>query len=97
MACLRSQSWQLMETEIGHLVDGFLDKGLSMWLPASLPTPSPLPDLASQQRRGAWATPPRGRRGCALLGRFSRVQLFATPQTVARQAPLSTGFSRQDY
>ena len=27
----------------------------------------------------------------------SRVRLFATPQTVARQAPLSMGFSRQDY
>ena len=25
----------------------------------------------------------------------SRVQLFATPQTVAHQAPLSSGFSRQ--
>ena len=29
-----------------------------------------------------------------LLG---RVRLFATPQTVARQAPLSMGFSRQEY
>ena len=28
---------------------------------------------------------------------FSRVQLFATPWTVARQAPLSMGFSRQEY
>ena len=27
---------------------------------------------------------------------FSRVQLFATPWTVARQAPLSMGFSRQE-
>ena len=27
---------------------------------------------------------------------FSRVQLFVTPWTVARQAPLSTGFSRQE-
>ena len=27
----------------------------------------------------------------------SRVQLFATPQTVAHQAPLSMGFSRQKY
>ena len=26
-----------------------------------------------------------------------RVRLFATPQTVARQAPLSRGFSRQEY
>ena len=28
---------------------------------------------------------------------LSRVQLFATPWTVAHQAPLSVGFSRQDY
>ena len=28
---------------------------------------------------------------------LSRVRLFATPWTVARQAPLSLGFSRQEY
>ena len=28
---------------------------------------------------------------------FGRVQLFVTPWTVAHQAPLSMGFSRQDY
>ena len=28
---------------------------------------------------------------------LSRVPLFATPWTVARQAPLSVGFSRQEY
>ena len=28
---------------------------------------------------------------------FSRVQIFATPWAVARQAPLSMGFSRQEY
>ena len=28
---------------------------------------------------------------------FSRVQLFATPWTVAHQAPPSMGFSRQEY
>ena len=32
-----------------------------------------------------------------LLCRFSRVQLFATPWTVAHQAPLSVGFPRQEY
>ena len=31
-----------------------------------------------------------------VLRHFSRVWLFATPQTVARQAPLSMGFSRQE-
>ena len=33
--------------------------------------------------------------GCAYL--FSRIQLSVTPWTVARQAPLSMGFSRQGY
>ena len=28
---------------------------------------------------------------------LSHVQLFVTPWTVARQAPLSMGFSRQEY
>ena len=32
-----------------------------------------------------------------MLSLFSRVQLCATPWTVARQAPLSMGFSRQEY
>ena len=34
---------------------------------------------------------------CAALSQFSRIQLFATPWTVAHQAPLSMGFSRQGY
>ena len=32
-----------------------------------------------------------------MLSYFSRVQLFATPWTVALQGPLSMGFSRQEY
>ena len=32
-----------------------------------------------------------------LLSRFSHFRLFVTPWTVARQAPLSMGFSRQEY
>ena len=32
-----------------------------------------------------------------LLSRFSSVQLFVTPRTIAHQAPLSMGFSRQEY
>ena len=32
-----------------------------------------------------------------MLSRFSRVQLFATPWTVPHQAPLSMGFSKQEY
>ena len=35
---------------------------------------------------------------CArVLSRFSHVSLFATPWTLACQAPLSMGFSRQEY
>ena len=33
----------------------------------------------------------------AVLNRFSHVQLFVAPWTVACQAPLSMGFSRQEY
>ena len=33
----------------------------------------------------------------SVLSHFSHVQLFVTPWTVAHQAPLSLGFSRQDY
>ena len=32
-----------------------------------------------------------------LLSRFSGVRLSVTPWTVAHQAPLSTGFSNQEY
>ena len=32
-----------------------------------------------------------------VLSRFSRVQIFATLWTVAHEAPLSKGFSRQEY
>ena len=32
-----------------------------------------------------------------LLSRFSRVRVCVTPWTVAHQAPLSMGFSRQEY
>ena len=35
--------------------------------------------------------------GIRALSRFSCVQLFVTPWTVARQAPLLMGFSRQEY
>ena len=34
---------------------------------------------------------------CMCLSRLNRVQLFATLSTVARQSPLSMGFSRQEH
>ena len=41
--------------------------------------------------------PISARDSCAVLSRFSHVRLFATPWTVAHQAFLSIGFSRQEY
>ena len=40
---------------------------------------------------------PRNMKHACVLSCFSRVWLFATPWTVARQAPLSMGFSKQEY
>ena len=40
---------------------------------------------------------PQGLAPVSVLSPFSHVQLFATLWTVAHQAPLSTGFSRQEY
>ena len=34
---------------------------------------------------------------CAVLSHFSSICLFVTPWTVARQVPLSVGFSKQEY
>ena len=40
----------------------------------------------------------RHMKGCVcVLSRFRRVRLFATPWTVAHQAPLSMGFYRQEH
>ena len=43
-----------------------------------------------------WSPPSEGLLVC-VLSHFSHVQLFVTLWTVAHQAPLSTGFSRQEY
>ena len=57
--------------------------------------PSPLPGLYTFVRQFA---PKRGSSSCFLgVCVLSRVRLFATPRTVAHQAPLSLGFSRQQY
>ena len=34
---------------------------------------------------------------CYMLSRFIHVRLFVTPWSIACQAPLSLGFSRQEY
>ena len=43
----------------------------------------------------SWSLQPAA--SCPAVSALSRVQLFATPWTVARQAPLSMGSSRQEY
>ena len=45
----------------------------------------------------SWITLTRGWLGVCMLSRFSHVPLFETLWTVAHQAPLSRGFSRQEY
>ena len=42
----------------------------------------------------SWEAPIKG---CEVVKLLSHVRLFATPWMVAYQAPLSTGFSRQEY
>ena len=49
------------------------------------------------QRASAWFTTHTGLKVKVKVKTLSRVQLFATPWTVARQAPPSMGFSRQEY
>ena len=53
--------------------------------------PSPTPPMPSNSWAGnaIWAL--------LLLSHFSRVQLCATPETAAHQAPPSLGFSRQEH
>ena len=46
-----------------------------------------------KHHRGGWSAPPQ----LLLLSHVSRVQLCATPQTAAHQAPPSLGFSRQKH
>ena len=60
--------------------------------------PSPLPPSTHDF---AMSLPPRIQLWphwhVCVLSHFGHVQLFATPWTVARQTPLSMGFSRQGY
>ena len=62
---------------------------------SGVPLPSPLPLLTKTlipSNQGPPLQPP-----ACVLGCFSHVPLFVTPRTVAHQAPLSMGFSRQEY
>ena len=53
--------------------------------------------LSSQQKIGQVVFSNFKRRGMLGVKSLSRVRLFATPWTVAQQAPPSMGFSRQEY
>ena len=63
--------------------------------------PSPAENQASSPLLGLHSGLPPVSHGTLLLllllSRFSHVRLCATPQTAAHQAPLSLGFSRQEY
>ena len=53
--------------------------------------------IALRKVKGWWSGDHHVEAAAAALSRFSRVQLCATPQTAARQAPLSLGSSRQEH
>ena len=84
LSCSRSRPWgatTLMGPQAHHRPR-----------PASSAAVSLPHSLSSRQSLPAHRLPPR--RGCGVL---SRAQLFATLWTVACQAPLSMGFSSQEY
>ena len=60
----------------------------------SSPPGSPIPGIL-QARTLEWAAISFS--SAHVLSRFSPVQLWVTPWTAAHQAPLSTGFFRQEY
>ena len=53
--------------------------------------------LTSLQKSTLWSCGYNTYVNMLLLSRFSRVQLCATPETAAHQAPPSLGFSRQEH
>ena len=67
---------------------------LSMWM---IPGWLPLSWVLSQVEFGTVSLHPERRKHACMLSCFSCIRLFATQWTVTYQAPLSTGFSRQEY
>ena len=75
------------------------------WSGLQFPSPGDLPDPGSEPGSPALQADSRLLKDWGnlyytlmlllLLSRFSRVRLYATPETAAQQAPLSLGFSRQ--
>ena len=62
-----------------------------------LPCLTPLGSVLSKRDWEKGRVTPKGRPLNLLSCVLSRVQLFGTPWTIARQAPLSMGSSRQEY
>ena len=74
----------------GSSVHGILQTRILEWVfpsPEDLPNPGIKSRYPTLQVDSLPSEPP---------GKLSRVRLFVTPQTVAYQAPLSMGFSRQE-
>ena len=85
---LHLRSWTITEWEKSSV---WLEEGISTLFFSTLTW-----ELRKQRRQAAAQIPCLLYYACVLI-RFSHVQLFATPWTVARQAPLYMGFSRQEY
>ena len=66
---------------------------LFAWSPVGFPSPYPRPQAMPSTLVIQHDTYLPG----TMLSQLSHVQLFVTPWTVAHQAPLSMGFSRQEY
>ena len=72
--------------------------GLPLTSPGDLPNPGIESRSLALQANSLPSEPPRKpSMWMCVLSRFGRVWLLATPWTVACQAPLSMGFSRQEY
>ena len=74
------------------------------WSGLPFPSPEDLPNPGIESRSPALQAdslpsepPGKPTYRVLLLSRFSRVQLCATPQTAAHEAPPSLGFSRQEH
>ena len=86
----------------GSSVHGIVQARILEWVP--FPSPGDLPDLgvkpatlASPALAGGFFTIAPPGKQISSVQSLSCVRLFATPWTVAYQAPPSMGFSRQEY
>ena len=83
---------------LGSSVHGIFQARVLEWVAISFSRGTSDPGLKPQShalQADALPSEPQGKPN--EVKSLSRVQLFATPWTVAYQAPLSMGFSRQEY